>query len=72
MDIYRMEREAKKRSLSDEPLDFLIVGPAGAINAKWLEPHFGFIQVDGSDGFNTTQQLSEIPADFVWVTLEDA
>lgn len=61
MDIYRMEREAQGRMSKDEPMDFVIVGPLGKqLKAKWLDPYFGFLQIDGEKGFVTSKQLAEM------------
>lgn len=30
---------------------FELVGPAGRIKASWLDAYFGFVQLDGEEGF---------------------
>ncbi len=68
MDIYRMEREAQDRMTERLPLDFVMIGPLGSVNATWLDPFFGFITIDGHDGFFMTKQFANAfpPVDCVW------
>lgn len=71
MDIYRMQNEAKDRD--GDQLKFKIIGPLGEKQAKWLDPWFGFLTLEGQDPktFTMMKDLADIPLlDFVWAEAE--
>lgn len=61
MDIYRAERLAQDRAVhgGDWDKSFVLVGPRGLVECEWLDPHFGFFQIKGQEGFVMTKQIPE-------------
>lgn len=63
MDIYRACEIAKDRMANSVngkwETRFTLNGPSGSKECKWLDPYFGFFQIEGGDGFNTIKQVPE-------------
>lgn len=38
---------------------FWMCGPKGILECRWLDPHFGFVEVEGRDGFFMAKQIAE-------------
>ncbi len=57
LSIDQCEAIARKVSADGKDCTFLLCGPKGKKEAKWLDPYLGFFQVDGQDGFMTTSQF---------------
>lgn len=49
MNLYQAQRAAKDRRQMDG--EFMIVFPVGPRKCRWIDPYFGFFEIDGIDGF---------------------
>jgi len=59
MSIQQCESLAKKFDYDGATFD--LCGPKGRIKAKWLDAYMGIFMLEGSDGFNMTNQFEFNP-----------
>jgi len=69
MDIFAMEREAQDRLAKDDAasMDFYIIGALGKVKATWLDPFFGFVRIDGQEGFCRSADIRDFGATVEWI-----
>lgn len=63
MSLLQCERLAQKHGYNS--LSFLALFPSGPKKCKWLDADFGFFQVEGIDGFLSTDDIDQQIPDLV-------
>lgn len=65
-----LEFERYAQSNGYDSLEFMAFFPNGVRKCRWLDAYFGFIVMDGEEGFVSVSQLQELVPNTLCITLE--